>query len=159
MQRRTHRSYVSYIDKSREYYQAHGYENAYAWAHHDEVPFASLAKPLAQSRVAICTTADRAPRAEGRDARHFAEPLSTGPRLHRDMFWDRDATHTDDPESYFPLASLKAHQNAGRIRSISPRFYGLSTEYSQRKTMTNDAPELEAWMREDNVDVAVLVAL
>jgi hypothetical protein len=159
MQRRTHRSHVSYMDKSREYYRAHGYDNAYAWAHHDDVPFTPLGKPLAQSRVAICTTADRAPRAQGRGARHYAEPLASASRLHREMFWDRDATHTDDPETYLPLASLTAHRDAGRIASISRRFYGVATEYSQRKTLNEDAPELEAWLREDAVDVAVLVAL
>ena len=51
LQRKTHRSYVSYIDKSREYYQAHGYDKPYSWAHHDAVPFAPLTKPLAQSRT------------------------------------------------------------------------------------------------------------
>ncbi len=159
MQRKTHRSFVSYIDKSREYYRAHGYENAYAWAHHDEVPFSPLSKPLAECRVAIGTTADRAPRADGHGARHYVEPLANARGLYTDMFWDRDATHTDDQESYLPLQSLMTHRDAGRIGSISPRFYGISTEYSQRQTIVEDAPEIEAWMREDDVDVAVLIGL
>ena len=34
------RSHVSYIDKSREYYEAQGFEQAYRWAAFDDVPFA-----------------------------------------------------------------------------------------------------------------------
>ena len=41
----THRRAVSYIDKSREYYGAHGYDKAYQWATNDNTPFTSwLAK-------------------------------------------------------------------------------------------------------------------
>ena len=47
----------------------------------------------------------------------------------------------------------------GRVRDLSGRFYGLSTDYSQRQTIEQDAPQLEAWMREDGVDAAILVAL
>ena len=42
-----HRMFVSYIDKSREYYLARGYGNPYRWAHHDDAPFTPPAKPLA----------------------------------------------------------------------------------------------------------------
>jgi len=37
-------SYVRYIDKTREYYLAQGYETPYRWAHFDEVPFTPLKK-------------------------------------------------------------------------------------------------------------------
>ena len=37
--RRAHRSYLSYIDKSREYYGAHGYPQPYQWAYNHEVAF------------------------------------------------------------------------------------------------------------------------
>ena len=40
----THRSFVSYIDRSREYYAAQGYPKAYAWPRYDEVPFTPLEK-------------------------------------------------------------------------------------------------------------------
>ncbi|MGY8961496.1 MAG: hypothetical protein ACKVKG_18610, partial [Alphaproteobacteria bacterium] len=58
---RTHRSFVSYMDKSREYYNAHGYDRPYGWAHHDETPFQALTKPLSQCRVGVVTTADMSP--------------------------------------------------------------------------------------------------
>ena len=44
----THRSFVSYIDRTREYYAAQGYGRPYRWAHHASVPFANLEKPLAE---------------------------------------------------------------------------------------------------------------
>jgi len=79
--------------------------------------------------------------------------------LHTEMFWDRDATHTDDPESFLPRAAMGRLRDSGRIGALSARFYGLSTDYSQRQTIEQDAPQLEAWMREDGVDAAILVAL
>ena len=45
-ERCSRRSYVGYIDKSREYYAAHGYAQPYQWPYHQEVPFAPLSKPL-----------------------------------------------------------------------------------------------------------------
>ncbi len=53
----SHRIFVSYMDKSREYYLASGYGNPYRWAHYENAPFAPLAKPLPQSRVALVSTA------------------------------------------------------------------------------------------------------
>ena len=55
----SHRSYVSYIDKSREYYSASGYERPYRWARYGDVPFARLPKPLSQCRIGVVTTADQ----------------------------------------------------------------------------------------------------
>jgi hypothetical protein len=39
----THRTHVSYIDRTRAYYAALGYEKPYQYAHHADVPFARLA--------------------------------------------------------------------------------------------------------------------
>ncbi len=158
-QRRTHPSFVRYIDKSRDYYQAHGYDKPYAWSHYDAVPFCPLPKPLGDLRIGLGTTADRAPRDTGRGAKLYAEPFARSEPLHTEMFWDRDATHTDDPETFLPRAAMTRLRDAGRIGSLAGRFYGLSTDYSQRQTIEHDAPQIEAWMREDGVDAAVLVAL
>ena len=54
--RRANRSHVSYMDKSREYYAASGYEKPYTWATNDEAPFAPLAKPLSESKIGVVTT-------------------------------------------------------------------------------------------------------
>lgn len=158
-ERRTNRSYVSYMDKSRNYYAAHGYPNPYGWAHHEDVPFTALKKPLAECRIALATTADRAPRAEGRQVRLYAEPLASAKHLHTEMSWDRTATHMQDSETYLPLAAIERYVDEGRLGSVSPRFYGVPTEYSHRRTMEEDAPKIAAWMLEDGVDVCVLASI
>ena len=82
------------------------------------------------------------------------EKLYTGDRA-----WDREATHTDDVESFLPLASLKAHAEAGRIAGLAQRFHGVPTDYSQRNTLEKDAPEILERCREDSADIALLVPL
>lgn len=155
----SHRRYVSYIDKSREYYAASGYERPYHWPRHAEVPFARLDKPLAQCRIGVVTTADQAPGAAPRSTKLFAAPNAEGRGLFTEKSWDREATHTDDPETYLPLARLAEHVAAGHVGSLNHRFYGVPTDYSQRLTTEQDAPQVEAWMREDGVDIALLVPL
>ncbi len=79
-----------------------------------------------------------------------SEPAPT--RLHTaHLGWDRDATHMDDIDSYFPLRRLQEFRDTGRIGSLSPRFYGTSR--------AEDGPPLVAWCREDDVDAVVLVPI
>ena len=77
----------------------------------------------------------------------------------KDLEWDKGTTHTDDLDTYLPLNSLHWLQQSGRIGKVSPRFYGVPTNYSQRQTRESDAPEILGWCREDGVDVAILVPL
>jgi len=161
------RVFVSYIDKSREFYLAQDFGNPYRWAYNKDVPFTPLKKPLAESRVGLITTtspwteelandlADRPPK------RAYAHPVTPIPErmFTMDLSWDKEATHTDDVDSFLPLHRLQEHVAEGRIGSLSPRFYGLPTEYSQRKTNTIDAPDILRFCQEDGVDVAMLVPL
>lgn len=158
----THPRHVSYIDKSRNYYAAVGYDQPYRWATNDDAPFAPLAKPLSESRIGVITTT--APFADDGGPvlpkRSFAMDTSPLPEamFTNDLSWDKDATHTDDVGSFLPIAALEAEVTAGRLGSVSPRFYGVPTAYSQRKTL-KDAERVLAWCREDDVDVVVLVPL
>jgi D-proline reductase (dithiol) PrdB len=163
----THRSFVSYIDRTREYYAAQGYGRPYRWAHHASVPFANLEKPLAESRVAVVTTAspfaDPVAREDGvGDSKQVwsGETAVTPDRLYTDdLAWDKETTHTNDVESFVPLGSLRAFVGEGRIGSLAKRFHGVPTDYSQRRTLEQDAPEILARCREDAVDIALLVPL
>ena len=157
--RKTHRSFVSYIDKSREYYGAQGYEKAYGWAHFDEVPFTALGKPLSECRVGVVTTADKAPRGAPRADKLFVAPKQDANSLFTDKSWDREATHTDDSETYLPIERIEELVAAGKVGSSSERFYGVPTDYSQRLTSNEDAPQVANWMREDGVDIALLIPL
>lgn len=163
----THRSFVSYIDRTREYYAAQGYEKPYRWAHHAEVPFAKLAKPLAESRVAVVTTASEF---IGQNAREgvlrgdkrvwSGETELTPERLYTDdLAWDKETTHTNDVESFVPLGSLRALVAEGRIGSLAARFHGVPTDYSQRRTVEEDAPQILARCLEDCADIALLVPI
>ena len=155
----SHRNHVSYIDKSREYYQASGYDRPYRWARYEDVPFSLPTKPLSECRIGVVTTADQGPGSAPRATKLYAAPNAEGGRLFTEKSWDKEATHTNDPETYLPLARLAEHAAAGRIGSLNPRFYGVPTDYSQRLTLEQDAPQIEAWMREDGVDIALLVPL
>ena len=48
---------ISYIQRTRSYYLALGYEKPYVWAHYTDVPFAPLQKPLQNSVIGLITTA------------------------------------------------------------------------------------------------------
>ena len=162
-----YRVFVSYIDKSRDYYAAHGYERPYRWAHHDESPFAPLSKPLSECRLGVVTTAldgsipDDVDQETLPPKATYAAPLDPMPeRLYTmSLSWDKEATHTDDLNSYFPIHRLQELVASGKVGSISPRFYGVPTEYGQRISREVDAPQLLEYMREDKVDVALLIPL
>jgi hypothetical protein len=73
--------------------------------------------------------------------------------------YDRYATTLDDVDSYLPLTHLQRFVAEGKIGAVAPRFQMIQSEYSHRKTLTVDAPEILKQMREDRVDVAVLTAV
>ncbi len=164
--RRTHRSQVSYIDRSREYYAAQGYEAPYEWAAHTDAPFTALAKPLSESKIGLVTTSYFLP--EGFEYRipsdlprlPYVEHRSNTAQLdNQHLFWAKDETHTHDRETFLPFARLDELVEAGTLGSVSERFYGLPTQYSHRQTQKRDAPRVIEWMKEDEVDVALLVPL
>ncbi|MCE2406504.1 MAG: hypothetical protein J4G19_03230 [Pseudomonadales bacterium] len=152
---------VHYMERTRLYYEAQGFERAYQWAHFEDVPFTPLEKSLSDSRVAVITTGSRYDR------------LLTDPRFvdsgeidelpshlfAKDLAWDKQATHLNDLGSYLPAQVLKEFANLGTIGSVAPRFHCLPTEYSQRRTRETDAPEILRRCREDQADVALLVPL
>ncbi len=163
-QRRAFRSFVSYMDRSREYYAAQGYLQPYTWATHQDVPFTPLRKPLIECRIGLVTTAGREElegATQGRARELYAMPITSAPpRLYTaHLFWDKNATHTDDFNSFLPLNRLAELAAEGRIGEVSPRFYGVPTDYSQGKTIRKDAPQILDWCREDRVDAVLLSAL
>lgn len=160
---------VRYIDKTRAYYQAEGYGKPYEWAHFDDIPFspfASVGKPLSQCRVGVATTSEMARRGVepgADDLKRLVYSLPTDIPMDelysRKSAYDRYATSLDDVDSYLPLTHLRRFATEGRIGTVAPRFQTIYNEYSQRKTLTVDAPEILNQMREDRVDVAVLTAV
>ena len=166
--RRTHRSFVSYIDKSRKYYSAQGYTRPYQWVYHKEVPFKRLSKPLSDCTVGVVTTATLPALwqnlSEGQSfpkKRPYAEKSYPVPEAlyTKDLEWDKDTTHTDDLDTYLPLNRLQELRRSGLFGNLSRRFYGVPTSYSQRQTRESDAQMIFNWCEEDGVDIAILVPL
>ncbi len=161
--------YVRYIDRTREYYAAEGYEKPYDWAHFDDAPFAPLEKPLAECRIALVSTSDV----------HFKDDAEAGGdfnALTGDVYsipaetpaeklfsrldhFDTHATHIEDVDSYFPLTRLRELVAAGKIGSLAARAHGVFTSYSVRKTLDRDGPEVAARCREDGVDAVLLTPI
>ncbi len=161
---------IAYLERTRAYYLALGYDNPYAWAHHDEVPFTPLAQPLAETRIALVTTAapyqpdkgDQGPGAPYNAAAKFYRVYSGDSASDHDLriahvAIDRQHTTMADSGTWFPLPRLRQRAEDGQLR-LAARFHGFPTNRSQRHTLEVDAPELLARCREDGVEAALLVA-
>jgi hypothetical protein len=164
-----HDAPIPYMQRTRDYYERLGYP-AYRWAHFADTPFTLLRKPLAQSRLALITTAapfqpgvgDQGPGAAYNAAAKFykvySEPSEAIPDLRiSHVGYDRIHTTAADPNTWLPLAQLQQAVKAGRLGALTPRLHGSPTNRSQRVTMETDAPELLRRCREDGADAVLLV--
>ncbi len=154
---------VPYIARTRAWYEAQGYERPYRWATFEQVPFQRPEKPLSSCRVGVVITAGQLG-PDGRPVlpkRVYSHPTAAPPAhfYTEDLAWDREATHLDDRSSFLPTRQLEELAAVGRIGSLASRFHGVPTEYSQRRTVEIDAPDVLARLREDEADVALLVPL
>ena len=165
-----HDSAIPYMLRTREYYNAIGYPTPYRWAHHLDAPFTALNKPLAQSRVAIITTAaphqpdkgDQGPGAAYNGSAKFYQVHDGDTAADHDLRishigYDRKHTTATDSNTWFPLPALRRAAAAGRIGQVAPRFFGLPTNRSHRVTIDTDAPEIVRRALADGVDVAIVV--
>lgn len=161
---------VRYIERIRNYYLGLGYETPYVWAHYIEVPFAPLQKPLKHSILGLVTTAvpfdaSKGPQGPGvpyNAAAKFYDPYTRSIDEDADLRIahvgiDRRNADMQDSNCWFPLGAAKRAAANGRIQSLSKHFYGLPTNRSQRHTLEIDAPLILSKLREDHVDVAVLI--
>lgn len=161
---------VRYIERTRNYYLGLGYETPYVWAHYIEVPFAPLQKPLKHSILGLVTTAvpfdaskgPQGPGAPYNAASKFYDPYTCSVDGDADLRIahvgiDRCNADMQDSNCWFPLGAAKRAVANGRIQSLSQHFYGLPTNRSQRHTLEVDAPLILSKLREDHVDVAVLI--
>ena len=161
---------IRYIERTRSYYLGLGYDNPYIWAHYVNVPFTRLQKPLNQSVLGLITTAvqfdpskgPQGPGAAYNAAAKFYEPYKSPINQKQDLRIahvgiDRKNANMEESECWFPLAAARRVVEMGRLRMVSPNFYGLPTNRSQRHTLEIDAPIILEMLRADNVDIAVLI--
>lgn len=163
MQDQSSGSPVPYMERTRSYYRALGYANDYVWAHHADVPFVRPARSVGAMKVALISTAgpgDRSHRDE-HDRRQVWSGLVASPpdSFDTDVAWDREASHTDDRETFLPIDAAQRLAADGTLGALAPRFHAVPTEYSQRKTTERDAPEILRRLRKDDADAAILTAL
>jgi D-proline reductase (dithiol) PrdB len=162
---------VRYMERTRAWYLALGFDNPYRWAHYLDVPFTALEGSLANSVVTLITTAspydpskgDQGPGAAYNAQAKFYEVYSGSTAQDHDLriahvAIDRKHTAMTDPNSWFPLPLMRQMQAQGRIGRLAPRFHGAPTNRSQRHTLEIDCPQILARCREDGVQAAVLVA-
>ena len=160
---------IPYMQRTRDYYIALGYDNPYRWAHLTDVPFSPLRKPLADSRMGLITTAaplrpgagDQGPGAPYNAAAKFYQVYSVTTDEVPDLRishvgYDRKHTSAADINTYLPLTALRGAVTAGRIGALAPRLHGAPTNRSHRATAA-DADEILRRCREDAVDAVVLV--
>ena len=161
---------IQYIQRTREYYLAIGYDTPYRWAHNIDTPFQPLIKPLARSRITIVTTAarfdptkgDQGPGAAYNGSAKFFQVYDGDTAQDHDLrishiAYDRKHTMATDSGTWFPLPRLRRLVAEGRIGEIAPRFFGAPTNRSHRVTVETDAPEILARCKADGIDAAILV--
>ncbi len=152
---------VPYMARTRAYYRALGYERDYVWATHAGVPFSPLSKSVSKLKLALVTTANPLSWEEGQPKSVWSGTTSQPPVALNtdDLAWDKDNTHTNDVETFLPIRALQGLVAAGELGSLSERYYGLPSEYSQHKTLNQDVPALQSLLVEDAVDAVMLVPL
>jgi hypothetical protein len=161
---------IRYIERTRSYYLGLGYDNPYVWAHYIDAPFTPLRKPLNQSVLGLITTAvpydsskgNQGPGAPYNAAAKFYQPYQKPIDGDIDLRIahvgiDRKNANMEDSNCWFPLSAARRALEVRRIQSLSPHFYGLPTNRSQRHTLEIDAPMILGMLRADKVDVAILI--
>ena len=160
---------ISYIERTRTYYGTLGYP-PYTWAEFDEVPFAPMVKPLAESRLVLITTAapyreelgDQGPGAAYNASAKFFEvytaDVSPVPNLRiSHLGYDRKYTSAEDPGTWLPIRNLEAAVAGGKLGALAEKLIGVPTNRSQRVTMEQDAPAAFDACRSQQADIALLV--
>ena len=162
---------VEYMQRTRDWYLALGYGNPYRWAHYVDSPFTVPSKPLADSRIALVTTAapyqpdrgDQGPGARYNAAakfyRVYEDSTATDPDLRiSHVAIDRWHTTATDMQSWFPIHAARRAAARGRIGELAETFYGVPTNRSQRHTLTLDAPDVVQRCHAGGIDAVVLIA-
>lgn len=155
---------IDYIQRTKDQYDALGYPS-YRWVHSEEPPpFTPLAKPLAESRVALIASGGIYQL--GQTAFHFKDDTSfraidveTPADNLRISHFAYDTTDAKaDVNVVFPYQTLKDLARLGRIGSLSRRAYTfMGGIYSARKVRELLAPAMAEQLVRDEVDVAIMV--
>lgn len=166
---------VPYMERITNYYLAEGYDKPYTWAHYDDAPFTPLKKPLSECRVSLFSTGGIALVPEGGfsqedlqalrgtntgnyDVNIFDVPSDTPAErlLNIKESHDRHQTDMSDVDAFYPVTRLREFHAEGVLGSLATNYFRGQPNYSQRKVLEVDAPELLRRCKADNVDVMLL---
>lgn len=154
---------VGYMERTRLYYRALGYQTDYVWSSFEDVPFKNLKQPMAATKVALITTASPSDQSNrdpsGRKIVWSGKVENAPTQFATDVAWDRDSTHTDDRETFLPINAASALASEGLFGGLTEHFIGAPTVYSQATTVQVHAPEILAQVQADGADAAILTAL
>ncbi len=142
---------------------------AYRWRRVDPVPWAPLAKPLAESRLAIVSSAgfvlphqepfDESVRGGDTSFREIPADADVAEliEVHRSESFDHAGVR-DDPNLALPLERVRELAEAGRIGSVNRRHLSFMGSITAPGRLVRDsAPAAARLLVEDGVDVALLV--
>jgi D-proline reductase (dithiol) PrdB len=149
---------IAYIQRTRERY--HMYP-PYRWAVNHEAPWAPLAKPIRECRVALVSSggfyaSDQEPFGEN-DASFRLVPVQTRRedlRIYHHGYRDDDADR--DPNCVFPIERLRELAAVGVIGSLAEAAVSFVTFYSARRDVER-APRIAEALQRMQVDAALCV--
>lgn len=132
------------------------------------VPWQPVAKPLAQMKIALVTTAGLHhknqqpfdmldPQGDPSFRIIVGRTIADDFTITHDYYDHRDAGR--DPNVVFPITRLQEMQAAGCIGALAERHFGFMGHVlgSQVERLTNEfAPQVAAMARQDQVDVVLL---
>lgn len=150
---------IAYIQRTRERYAQYP---PYKWVLNTEAPWAPLAKPLKECRLALISSGgfylkDQPPFQE-QDASIRLIPKDADPkdlRIYHHGYRDDDADR--DPNCVFPLERLRELETAGVIGELADAAVSFVTLYSARKEQEERAPKIVSALKARAVDAALLV--
>lgn len=142
---------------------------AYRWRTIDPVPWAQLGKPLAESRLALVSSAgfvlpdqepfDGALRGGDPSFRHIPSDVDVTTLIdtHRSKSFDHEPG-VADPNIVFPIDRVRELAERGRIGEVNRRHLSFMGSLTAVGRFVNETvPEAVEALVEDEVDVALLV--
>lgn len=158
---------VQYIQKTRETYDKLGYP-PYRWFHADSTPaFTSPAKPLADSRLGMISTAGTY--LQGQVAYYYKDDTSirsipNNAPIDKIRFSHITENYLaearQDPGTVFPLESLSTLEEEGFIGELANEYLScMGGIYSQNRVIQELIPNLESAILKQELDLLLLVPL
>lgn len=166
--------YIRYIEKTHEMYRRRGYTTDYRYAHNTEGPLLRPAKPVAESRLMLVSSAGFEIVPDDGPEPAVYKGINIGDKNKVEVFpvpsdipkeklkyvtgaHNRAESPMTDVDVFFPVTRLRELCAEGAIGSLAANYLRIRPCYSQSKTRELDAPEVLRRCREDAVDVALLV--